>query len=201
MVKWARWHLRDFQAGFLAQWRRKHLGQLIFITFSMKSSPWWWTRPPNLLVHRSLGPISWSVLTSDASQLGWGAHFQDLLVQERWRFNAEGMISNILELRAAWMAILHLAPLLRGRSILLQMENRAAVAYVLNPGGMRRFLASEVAPIISWAENNLIDFRAAYIPAPENQLADRLLRSFNNNIEWSLNPQVFRWICQQWATP
>lgn len=33
------------------------------------------------------------------------------------------------------MAIIHLAPLLRGKSILLQMDNRAAVAYVQNQGG------------------------------------------------------------------
>lgn len=28
MVKWARWHLQNFQSGFLAQWRRKHFRQL-----------------------------------------------------------------------------------------------------------------------------------------------------------------------------
>lgn len=115
MVKWARWHLRAFQLGFLSQWRKDHPDQRILIAPATKSSLWWWTRPSNLLVHCSLGPISWTVLTTDASWLGWGAHYQDQLVQGRWQFNSAEVGSNNLELRAAWMAILHLATFLRAK--------------------------------------------------------------------------------------
>lgn len=101
MVKWARWHLRTFQVGFLSQWKKDRLEQRILITPTMKSSLWWWTRPSNLLLHCPLGPIPWTVLTTDASQLGWGANYQDQLVQGRWQFNATEVVSNTLELRAA----------------------------------------------------------------------------------------------------
>lgn len=202
MVKWARWHLRGFQQGFLSQWRRRSLSQEILITMSMKSSLWWWTRPPNLQNHCHLGPISWITLTSDASRLGWGAHFRDQLIQGKWQFNAEDVVSNILELRAAWKAISHLAPHLKGNSLLLRMDNRAAVAYVQNQGGTHsRSLSREVAPILAWAEENLVNLRATYLPAPQNHLADRLSREFINNNEWSLDNGVFRWICQQWGNP
>lgn len=169
IVKWALWHLRTFQRGFLSQWNRSSLSQKILITCSMISSLWWWTRPHNLLNYCHLGPISWTTLTSDASCLGWGAHFTSQLVQGKWQFNSEGMVSNILEIRAAWMAMSHLAPSLRGKSILLQMDNKSAVAYVQNRGGTHsRSLSNEVAPIILWAEENLTNLTASFMPALEN---------------------------------
>lgn len=87
---------------------------------------------PKLQNHCHLGHILWITLTSDASLLGWGAYYKDQLIHVRWQFNSEGIVSNILELRTAWKAISHLAHLLKGNPLLLQMENRAAVVYVQN---------------------------------------------------------------------
>lgn len=41
-------------------------------------------------------------------------------------------------------------------------------------GSHSRSLANEVAPILTWAEKNLANLQASYIPPLEKQLADHL---------------------------
>lgn len=51
--------------------------------------------------------------------------------------------------------------LMQGHSVLLKMENTMAVAYVKKQGGTEsRMLLSLVAPILNWAQDNLLHLSA-----------------------------------------
>lgn len=73
---------------------------------AVKQPIWYWTHAQNLRRFRHIVPPLQEVVTSDASMEGWEAHFQDQAVQDRWPFQSQSIISNILELRAAFQALL-----------------------------------------------------------------------------------------------
>lgn len=105
-------------------------------------------------------------------------------------------------MRAAFQALLAFSPFLRGKGVLLRMDNKVAVAYIKRWGGTRSpSLMEEVCLILEWAQLNLTDPRAVYVPGVKNQLADDLSRNFLSNNEWSLNRRVFSLITQTWGMP
>lgn len=158
-------------------------------------------RPANLHKHHQLVPDPPQVITSDASAAGWGAHYKGLLAQGRWR-HRQREVSNVIELRAALCALKAFHTQIQGTSVVVQMDNRTAVMYVRRPGGTRsRSLLAEVTPIMEWAQQHLAHLSAAYIPAPQNFIADTLSRRTLDPNEWSLNESVFHWICRHLGYP
>lgn len=86
MLPWAHWHLRIFQVGFLAQWKRKSLCQQILISVSMRRGLLWWSKKDLISKPCLLQCPSWTILTTDASSLGWGGHCDHLAIQGKWDF-------------------------------------------------------------------------------------------------------------------
>lgn len=202
MIPWAHWHLRYFQMGFLAQWKKQRLSQTILLTGAMRRSLHWWTLPENLSKPRHLGSLFWITVMSDASGQGWGAHCGETRIQGRWSCSTQGVVSNILEMRATFLALTSLASQIRGQRVLLRLDNRAAVAYLQRQGGTRSTsLLREVEPIMLWAKKNVLDLRAMYLPGRLNTEADTLSRKFLDNNEWALHPQVFHQIANLWDPP
>ncbi|XP_077306677.1 ubiquitin-conjugating enzyme E2 U isoform X1 [Lithobates pipiens] len=202
MVQWSQWHMRTLQNSFLKQWNGVSMHQTIVISRSVKRSVWWWTHQNNLEKYKPIVPPDPEVVTSDACQSGWGGHYQDLAVQGQWQFQALGVVSNILELRAAFHALTAFTSLLSGKSVLIRMDNKVAVSYVQRQGGTRSVtLMEEVRPILEWAQVHLTDLRAVYVPATQNALAKYLSRKSLSNNEWSLSPQIFSLLTETWGTP
>lgn len=96
---------RTFQNSFLRQWNGSSLNQWIMINPAVKKSAWWWTQISTLTRSRPIVPPIPEIMTTDASLQVWGAHYQQG-AQGRWSFHPQGIVSNILELRAAWQALL-----------------------------------------------------------------------------------------------
>lgn len=202
MVQWSQWNSRVFQNAFLSQWNGSSMKQRIFTSQAVKRSAWWWTRVSNLTHCRPIVPPLPEIATTDASLQEWGAHYQHHVTQGRWSFRPQGIVSNVLELRAAWQAILTFRPFLAGSSVLLRMDNTVVVNYIHKQGGTRsRTLMKEVRPILEWAQVHLTDLKATYVPGIQNQLADDLSRIFVSNNEWSLSPQAFALITCKWGIP
>ena len=135
LVPWSHWHLRHFQVAFLAQWKRLHLSQKISLSASTIRSLHWWTDATILSKSHHLGSSSWITITSDASGQGWGAYCGETRVQGRWPFPTNGIVSNILEIRAAFQALLALTSIIKGQRVLLCLDNRAAVSYLQRQKG------------------------------------------------------------------
>lgn len=89
--------------------------QQILINKTVKQSVWWWTRVLSLKRHQPIVPPQLEIITSDASLQGWGAHYRDHAAQGRWHFQPQGIVLNILELRAAFQALLAFSPFLGGK--------------------------------------------------------------------------------------
>lgn len=52
-----------------------------------------------------------------------------------------------------------------------------------------------------WAENNLMDLKAVYLPGRLNQEADRLPQKCQDASKWSLHPMVFNWMVDHLVLP
>ncbi|KAM5191535.1 uncharacterized protein ACMZJ9_023124 [Mantella aurantiaca] len=123
MVKWARLNSRKFQMGFLRQWKSEDLTQEIQILPRMREDLMWRSVRRNLTSPHSLLPVRWVVLTSDASKTGWGATCHGVMAQGKWRSAVKGTVSNIFELRAALQAVRSFTDSLRGKAVMIRMDN------------------------------------------------------------------------------
>lgn len=66
----------------------------------------WWLDDRDLTIGVPLhSPPQGILLFSDASHEGWGAHLEDLLTAEVWDHQDKQLHINILELKAAFLAI------------------------------------------------------------------------------------------------
>lgn len=86
---------------------------------------------------RNIVPPPQEVVTSNASMEGWGAHFRYQTFQGLWPFESQDIVLNILEMRAAFQALAAFGPFLRGKGVLLRLDNKVAVAYINRQGGTR----------------------------------------------------------------
>lgn len=96
----------------------------------------------------------------------------------------------------------HLLSQIKDKSVLIRIDNRAAISYIHHQGGTNNSsLLREVEPIFIWAEGNLKDLRVVYLPAHLNTDADHLSQGFLDPNKWSLQPKLFSWIVGQWTFP
>ena len=75
------------------------------------------------------------VIESDASKLGWGASCQGISTGGPWSAQEKSQHINCLELLAATLALQTFVKNEREVSVLLKIDNTAAVAYINNQGG------------------------------------------------------------------
>lgn len=81
-------------------------------------------------------PTPSEFVTTDASKAGWGATWGNHTVSGSWHQETPAHI-NWLELRAIFFAFKEWAPLLRGKTVAVQSDNKTAVAYIMREGGTR----------------------------------------------------------------
>lgn len=125
-------------------------------------------------------PLQPEIVTLDANLKEWGAHYQDQVAQGHWPFQSWGIVLNVLELRAAFHNLLTFSSSLSRRCFLLRMDNKMEMAYIQKQEGIRsRILMREVHPFVNWAQVHLVDLKAIYVPAAQNQLADNSYQTKN----------------------
>jgi len=96
----------------------------------------WWELHLSSWNGRSLITQSASMtITSDASLKGWGATCNGIRTRGPWSPSEQSLHINCLELLAATLAIQSFAKEKSGISILLQLDNSTAVAYINRRGG------------------------------------------------------------------
>lgn len=99
----------------------------------------------------SLRSISWTIVTTDASKAGWGAHCEGQVVHGRIGLSRQGYGLQCAEDMSSLFGSLRHR--IKNRSVTLQMDNSAAVAYIQHQGGTcSNTLMNEVEPIMAWAE-------------------------------------------------
>ena len=203
-VPYAQSHTRVLQAAILSAWskRPQALEFPLPLSSRVRQSLCWWLDPQNLLKGKSFSPVTWKIVTTDASLKGWGAILDGCTHQGTWAQEESQLPINILELRAARLALRAWTSKLQGFPVRIQSDNATAVAYINHQGGTKSQAAQrEVSLIFLWAENHVPCISAIFIPGVDNLQADFLSRQTLSPGEWSLHPQIFQVICQRWGMP
>ncbi len=131
------------------------------------------------------------VVTTDASNTGWGALCEGKPTFGHWSKAEKGFHINCLEMLAVCRACQFFLPDLIGRHVLIRSDNMSVMSYINHQGGVsskRLFILAE--RLLEWAQLNLRSLRAAHLPGRLNQGADMLSRSNVPSEEWMLHPQV-----------
>ncbi len=117
------------------------------------------------------------VVTTDASNTGWGALYEGKPTFGHWSKAEKGFHINCLEMLAVCRACQFFLPDLIGRHVLIRSDNMSVVSYINHQGGVsskRLFILAE--RLLEWAQLNLRSLRAAHLPGRLNQ-GDMLSRS------------------------
>ena len=135
-----------------------------------------------------ISPPPQLIITSDSSLQGWGAACQGQTTGGPWTAEEQKHHINILELKAAKLAILtfiRIHP--EVKSIHLQMDNIVCLSYIVKMGGIHNKVLSDISKEI-WDFLLLkeITFTAEYLPGVLNQEADFQSRSMKDSSEWEL---------------
>ena len=95
-----------------------------------------WASPVRLLEGKPFSPPPHSlVLTSDASQSGWGATLPPHRVSGTWSLEDSLVHINSLELKAVFLALKSLEDLVAGQSLLIRSDNTTVVSFINFQGG------------------------------------------------------------------
>ena len=150
------------------------------------------------------------ILTTDASEWGWGAWLTTHSTQpeETWeithstfgRFPPQVAVqsSNFRELTAIIMAMLSFKQTLHKKVILLRSDNSTSVACVNKLRTSSASLNELIIYLTEIMETEEIAIKAMHLAGTENELADYLSR-FSETGDWATNPRIFEHLDQCWG--
>ena len=133
-------HFRHLQYCLIQQLalNKGSYDNLVSLQLLAKSELQWWIsnihRVNGSLIHP---PSCEMTITSDASKLGWGAACGLQTTKGSWSSQERSFHINILELKAAFLAIQSFLKHKANISIKLRLDNTTAVYYINNKGGTR----------------------------------------------------------------
>ena len=137
---------------------------------------------------------------SDASNSGWGAVLGSQTAFGHWDASEAQLHINELELRAVLLGMRSFLPAMRGRTVLLRVDNMVAVAYLNHQGGTHSPRLSAVAQDVwNLALSEGILLEAQHIPGVENVDADAASRQNPARHEWCLHPRIFRQVDRRYG--
>lgn len=162
----------------------------------------WWLQ--NTLTTSEIwsAPVSYHIIT-DASASGWGAYVNGFHIQGPWLPEELQCHSNLKELIAVYKALSHRHVALdcSNRTILVQSDNRTALAFLRRQGGTKSIGLMHMTRLIYHVlEQYNINLITSYLPGALNGIADSLSRS-KALAEWHLLPQACQLIFKKWGTP
>lgn len=163
---------------------------------------WWITN-----VFQSFGKIYVespnTIVAVDASMEGWGMFHNGETYGDRWASHELLVFQtiNILELLAAKYAVIKMSPQYKNSHIRIASDSTTAIAYINKMGGKKQHLNALAKSLWTLAIENNIWLSAQHIPGKINP-ADVPSRHFTNyDLEWQLDPEIFRTLCNMWGMP
>jgi hypothetical protein len=206
LVPLCRLHMRVIQIHFLEYFvpRRDKLSKVIPMSDLIRQELTWWMNTHNL----SLGtefpqrPVD-VVISTDASNTGWGGHMNSLEAAGQWSDSERLAHINLLELWAVRNALQEFENQILNRKVLIQTDNTTVVAYINKQGGTRSStLCAHAIKLIKWCLVRQIVLTAIHIPGLTNIHADSLSRGKSTSpTEWILAPQIAQTIFSRLYLP
>ena len=182
--------------------KQRSFNSMIQLNAEARAEISWWLNNLDLYNGRCLiSPPPQLVIQTDASKKGWGAVCRNQKAGGLWSKEEQQEHINVLELRAARIALLTYIPMFRVTSVHMQMDNIVALTYLLKMGGTKSLdLLTESKEIWGFLLSNRITLTAEYLPGILNVEADRESR-LRDSSEWKMNPKIFQRICKIRGTP
>lgn len=195
-----RLHCRNFQI-FLRRFKQGRLREKKFLSPNILQDLKWWLHS----INHSTVPLEnrevTHYLTSDAANVGWGAHLNGKHLAGQWTPEQKLWHSNVKELYAVFAAIQSQQKVLLNAHILVQSDNRTILAYIKNQGGTRSYaMLNLTIKLLELTEQLNVTLSASYLPGRLNGIADRLSRG-RPLPEWHLLPQATEVIFRKWGVP
>ena len=142
------------------------------------------------------------VLETDASNLGWGAKFDDVSTGGRWSELESQAHINAKEILAVKLGLQSLCADISHEEIVIRSDNTTTVAYLNHGGGTKSTVCNKFTKQIwDWCEHRNLWILATFIPGIQNEVADFESRHFSEDTEWKLNPELFDKITTEWGVP
>ena len=212
-VNYAQLHTRYLEIYKTEQLKRFHnFDTPIYLSGRIRSELQWWVKNIETQNGRSISDIfgfdHWHYeIYSDASKLGWGAALfrNSQLIQRtggRWSTRETKRHINYLELKAIQFALLAFKASIQDSKVHVKCDNTTAIAYINKFGGCHNVSLNYLSrQIWLWCIDHRVSLNALHIPGLDNQIADAMSRKFSDNIEWSLDTEIFHRLCQEFGTP
>ena len=207
IVPWGRLFMRPIQLYLLSQWR-PHIQDIetkIPVLQSLLPHLEWWKKKENVLKGVSLEIKNpQSVMITDASKMGWGAHIDNDQVSGSWSPTiANTKHINWLEMKAVFLGLQHFVEKIKNKIVLVKSDNSTVVSYLTKQGGTKSpdlcYLTWEV---LNWCRSKGVSIRAVHIPGHLNVIADRLSRGNPiKRTEWSLASPIVQQVFLRWGQP
>ena len=105
-------------------------------------------------------------LLTDASNEGWGAHLEPSSIQGLWSPQEKRLHINVLELKAAFLALRRFKDQCQEQTVLVATDNSTVVAYINKQGGTHSAEMCALGPIRHLSEPQPSTVRVSY-PRPE----------------------------------
>ena len=137
------------------------------------------------------------IIESDASNTGWGAHWNNQKTGGQWSARESRLHINAKELLAAFLSLQTFAKDKTGIHVRLRLDNLTAVYYINKMGGTHsRELMEITAQVWEWSIPRNIMISAEHLPGRLNTTADHESRLKGDSSEWMLDPAVFHQIME-----
>ena len=168
---------------------KKSFSARVVLSKEVREEIQWWIE--NLMLSKGRAvilPPPQLIITSDASLQGWGAACQGQTTGGPWTAEEQKHQINILELKAAKLAILTFIRMhSEVKSIDLQMDNIMGLSYIVKMGVTHNKVSSDISKEI-WDFLLLqeITITVEYLPGVLNQETDFQSRSMKDSSEWEL---------------
>ncbi len=109
------------------------------------------------------------VVTTDASNKGWGALCEGKPTFGLWSEEESGLHINCLEMLAVCQACQFFLSDIRGHHVLICSDSRSVLSYINHQGGLvSKRLCTQVNKLLVWAQNNLGSLKAMHVPGKMN---------------------------------
>lgn len=171
----------------------KHYEAMIPISVEVKTELRWWINQLEVSNGKSIiGSNPSMILTSDASDVAWGATWDTQSTGGCWSPVEQSYHINAKELLAAFLALQSFAKSKRNIQILIKLDNVTAVAHINRMGGTKSKLLNHlVKQIWDWCQIHQISLVAEFIPGALNTRADWESRNQEDSGDWMLDKSVF----------
>lgn len=163
----------------------------------------WWIQYLHSWNGRTLiTPDTGIVITSDASNLGWGAHTGDQVTQGLWSpAERRDLHINVRELRGARFALQAFCKSTTDKHVHLLLDNSAAVAHINKMGGTKSVpLIQETQEIWNFCLERNISLTASHLAGIHNEIADQQSRVYWDASNWRLDPTIFKAVLRKLGT-